>query len=680
MVYSKYKQKKNIKEIIDKRIGILVIIMTLVFSITLFKLYYIDILKNDYYINKANALDEKIIEGYSVPRGRIYDRNHNLIVDNKAVKTIAYKKPDKVKSSDEIKLAYLLGSLIDIDFSKLYITNLKEFWLINNSDLGKKKITDKEWKLLDERKLTSKDIQKLKVDRVTDEELSAYNDTDKEAAYIYYLMNKGYSYDEKIIKNENVTDYEYAIVSENLNKLKGFETKLDWDRVYLYGDTFKTILGKVSNQSQGLPSELKNYYLAHGYSMNDRVGISYLEYQYEDILKGIKPKYKVLSDNNYELVSDGKRGNDIVLTIDINLQKEIESILEEEVINTKGEPNTEYYNRSFVVISNPKTGEILAMAGKQVINVDGQLKVYDYTPGIVTAPVTAGSVVKGASIMVGYANGVIDIGSVLKDECIKIKSTPEKCSWKTMGNINDITALAQSSNVYQFKIAIGVGKGNYVQNGPLSVDPKAFTTYRNMYQQFGLGVKTGIDLPGESVGYRGNSLLSGHLLDFTIGQYDTYTPMQLSQYISTIANSGYRMQPYLLKEVYAPTDDFSELIYQTEPVVLNKIKVADKYINRVREGLQAVMGALGSGYMGSAPNPSGKTGTSQSFIDTDNDGIVDAETNTKNFVGYAPSDNPVMSIVVISPDISSKLHGSYISSVNKRIGERVSNKFFEMYK
>ena len=122
-----------------------------------------------------------------------------------------------------------------------------------------------------------------------------------------------------IIKNINVTEEEYAYISENIDNLNGFNTKLDWERVYLYGDTFKTILGNVSSNTQGIPAELAEDHISKGYSLNDRVGISYLEYQYEDYLKGTKTKYKLLSDNSYELLSEGKRGNDIVLTIDINL-------------------------------------------------------------------------------------------------------------------------------------------------------------------------------------------------------------------------------------------------------------------------------------------------------------------------------------------------------------------------
>ena len=98
-------------------------------------------------------------------------------------------------------------------------------------------------------------------------------------------MNKGYYYSEKTIKKGDVSDDEYVKISENIHKLKGFNTRLDWERVYPYGDTFRTILGSVSTSESGLPYELKDYYLSKGYSLDDRVGISYLEYQYEDYLR-----------------------------------------------------------------------------------------------------------------------------------------------------------------------------------------------------------------------------------------------------------------------------------------------------------------------------------------------------------------------------------------------------------
>lgn len=670
---------KHLDEIMNRRFGLIIVLLISIYLVIGCRLFNLQILKNSEYNDKLAMATEKTIESTSAPRGRIYDRNHKLLVDNEGIKTIYYKKQNGITTKEEIELAYEVSNNIDIDYSKIDDNKLKDFYYKSHYKECRKKITDEEWDLYNKRKLNDKDIDKLIYERL-DDEISEYTDSDKKAAYIYYLMNKGYSYAEKVIKNSDVTDAEYAYISENIDNLKGFNTKLDWERVYLYGDTFKSILGNVSSNTQGIPSELSKEYLKRGYTLDDRVGISYLEYQYEDYLRGTKAKYRLLSDNSYELVSEGKRGNDIVLTIDIELQKYLEEVLSNEVLNAKGEPGTQYYNRSFAIVSDPNTGEILAMAGKQAVLKDGYYQIVDYTPGIVTLPVTPGSVVKGASMMVGYKYGAIDIGTVLNDECIKIKDTPLKCSWQTMGPIDDVYALQNSSNVYQYKIAIKVGNGSYEYNQGLALDESAFDKYREMYAEFGLGEKTGIDLPVESLGFMGKSRLPGHLLDFSIGQYDTYTPIQLSQYINTIANDGVRLKPYLLKEVYKPSDSgdtFGSLIYKANVTELGKLSVEKKYIDRVREGFSAVVTrGLGYGYMGNYTNSAGKTGTSQSFIDTDGDGKVDTETITSSFVGYSPSDNPKMSIVVVSPDISVPDSTTY--GVTRNISAQVVNKYFEL--
>ena len=670
---------KHLDEIMNRRFGLIIVLLISIYLVIGCRLFNLQILKNSDYNDKLAMATEKTIESTSAPRGRIYDRNHKLLVDNEGIKTIYYKKQNGITTKEEIELAYEVSNNIDIDYSKIDDNKLKDFYYKSHYKECRKKITDEEWDLYNKRKLNDKDIDKLIYERL-DDEISEYTDSDKKAAYIYYLMNKGYSYAEKVIKNSDVTDAEYAYISENIDNLKGFNTKLDWERVYLYGDTFKSILGNVSSNTQGIPSELSEEYLKRGYTLDDRVGISYLEYQYEDYLRGTKAKYRLLSDNSYELVSEGKRGNDIVLTIDIELQKYLEEVLSNEVLNAKGEPGTQYYNRSFAIVSDPNTGEILAMAGKQAVLKDGYYQIVDYTPGIVTLPVTPGSVVKGASMMVGYKYGAIDIGTVLNDECIKIKDTPLKCSWQTMGPIDDVYALQNSSNVYQYKIAIKVGNGSYEYNQGLVLDESAFDKYREMYAEFGLGEKTGIDLPVESLGFMGKSRLPGHLLDFSIGQYDTYTPIQLSQYINTIANNGVRLKPYLLKEVYKPSDSgdtFGSLIYKANVTELGKLSVEKKYIDRVREGFSAVVTkGLGYGYMGNYTNSSGKTGTSQSFIDTDGDGKVDTETITSSFVGYSPSDNPKMSIVVVSPDISVPDSTTY--GVTRNISAQIVNKYFEL--
>ena len=673
--YNYYKKYKDIKEIIEKRYNILIIIIMIVIMVLFIKLFSVQIIKREYYNQKLKELTDNKIEGTTAPRGRIYDRNHKLIVDNKPKKIIYYEKKG-LTTKQEIELAYQLANYLEINVlgnDNIY----KTFWIKKYPNKANEKITKQEYELLEMRKITNNDILKYKMDRITEEELNKFNDLDKEAAYIYYLMNKGYKKDEKIIKEEDVSDEEYALIASNLNKLKGVNIRLDWDRIYPYQNTFKSILGTVS---ENVPLDLEDYYLEKGYNLDDRVGTSYLEYQYDDYLKGEKNIYEIDENNDKVLKKEGKRGNDIVLTIDIELQKDIEEILEEELIKTKKEKNTEYYNRSFVIITNPKTGDILAMAGKQIIENEKSYKIYDYTPGVATSPLTVGSVVKGASHIVGYNNKALKIGEIRSDNCVKLAGTPLKCSWRPLGVLNDITALKKSSNTYQYYTAMKVANTKYVYNGSMSPNKEAFDKYRKTFNEFGLGVKTGIDLPVESTGNIGKSYVGGLLLDFSIGQYDTYTPLQLAQYIGTIANNGSRMQLHLLDSVYSSKNN--DKIYSYKVKELNKVSTEEKYLNRVKEGFKEVMkyGGTGSGYIDLKYKPAGKTGTSQSFIDTNSDGKIDKETVSATFVGYAPYDDPEVTFTVASPDIYNyDNYSNYQTNVNRRIVSRVSKLYFEKY-
>jgi cell division protein FtsI/penicillin-binding protein 2 len=208
-----------------------------------------------------------------------------------------------------------------------------------------------------------------------------------------------------------------------------------------------------------------------------------------------------------------------------------------------------------------------------------------------------------------------------------------------LGTLNDLTALKRSSNTYQFHTAIKVGGGTYCYNCGLALNPEAFNIYRNTFKEFGLGIKTEVDLPNERIGVIGTKTDSGLLLDFAIGQYDTYTPIELSQYITTIANSGVRIQPTLLNKVI---NNEGNIIYQTNRVELNTVTTDSIYMQRIQEGLKMVLeyGGTGSGYIVLSYKPAGKTGTSQSFLDTNDDGKVDAETISTAFVSYMPYDDP----------------------------------------
>lgn len=674
------KKKTNYNKVINKRFKIISFCVAFLFLFLFVNFFYVMIVKGKSYNKKLDKLNKNLVSFSSAPRGRILDRNYNVIVDNKALKTIVFKKDKKTTDSELIDLAYLVSSHIELDVSKFTDRAKREFYLAKYPDVGKSKISDDEMDKYMQRRLTSKDLYELKIERITDSEIESFNDSDLKAGYLYYLMNKGYSYQEKIIKSD-ASDVEYAYISENLDKLSGFSTRIDWERVYPYGDTLRSILGNVSSPEQGIPKEEKDTYLSKGYSLSDRVGISYLEKQYEEYLKGEKDVYEIVNSHDTKLVKEGSRGKDIVLSIDINLQQEVERIIIEQMNRAKGEANTEYYDHSSVIIQEPNTGEILAIASKKIVNGN----FVDNITSILTSPITPGSVVKGASMLVGYNTGVIKIGEYILDECIKVSGVKEKCSFKTLGRINDITALAKSSNVYQFKTAIRVNGQEYFRGMKLNFNQEAFDKYRNMYHSFGLGVKTGIDLPIESLGYTSKDVNSGNLLDFVMGQYETYTPIQLSQYVNTIANGGKRLVPHLLKDVHNSTNDDSigDVYLNVEPKVLNTIDTTDEYLNRVKEGFYAVMhsnGGYGTSYINRSFEAAGKTGTSQSFIDTNNDGVIDTETITSSFVGYLPANNPKMSIMVTSPNSSRpNSYNDFASYVTLRITKEVTNKYVEMY-
>lgn len=675
-------ENKNPEVITKNRIIIIGIVIFLCFFIIVIRISYMQLFNTKASVRELNKLSTKIVYGPSMPRGKIYDRNYNIIVDNVGTNMISYKKENGVTSKEEIQIAYLLADKIDIEYKKLTNRNLKEFWIVNNIDKANEKITDNEYELYERRKLKAKEIEELKINRITKDDLSVFTDIDKKAAYIYYLMNKGYSYDDKVIKS-NATDEEYAYIASNSNKLKGVFVSTSWERYYPYGDTLRQILGSVSSSEQGIPEELKTEYLNKGYMLNDRVGLSYLEYQYENELSGKKDKYQI-KNGKKTLIEKGTKGNDIVLSIDINLQLELEKILEEELISAKKEANTNYYDHSSVIITNPGTGEILAMASKQIVQTSDGYKINDYTTSLLTISDTPGSIVKGASMLVGYKTGVLKVGDILYDKCIKFKNTPQKCSWKNLGALNDINALKYSSNSYQFQLALKVAGINYYYNMPIKVDDSALNTYRSIFSELGLGVKSGIDLPKETEGYKGKTSNAGLLLNYSIGQYDTYSVFQLASYINTIANEGKRLKLNLVNEIrYATKDNSLGTIKENyTPIILNEVDIDNIYFKRVKEGFKSVMeGYLGKGYMGEVFNPAGKTGTSESFYDSNLDGKVDVETYTKSFVGFAPFDNPSMSIVAISPHISHKNGVStYTSNVNKRITSRICNIFFEFYK
>ncbi|PEI66071.1 penicillin-binding protein [Bacillus wiedmannii] len=688
------KHEKKSGRAIPTRLNILFLCVFLLFSAMIIQLGKVQIFDGETYKNEVEKRENATVS-LSVPRGKIFDREGNPVVDNTSLRTITYTKMKGVKPEDILKTARQLADIIEMpqeDIAKLTETDKKDFWMQLNPKLAENLVSKKEIDTFREKDISGKKLDKkieeLKRKRVTDKNLQELTEKDIKVLAIKSKMTSGYQMAPQIIKKD-VSEKEFTIISESLANLPGVDVSVDWERVYVNDGLFRSVLGNVSNSDEGLPSERLDYYLVRDYSRNDRVGKSYIEQQYEDVLHGTKKEVRSVADKQgntirTEIVSEGKSGKNLTLTIDMELQKKVEESIEKILKTYKGSESM--LDRAFVVMMNPKNGQVLSMAGKRLVEKDGKTEVEDYALGTMTSSYELGSTVKGATVLTGFETKAITPGTYFYDAPMKFKGTKEKKSWKEFGNIDDLRALQVSSNVYMFHTALKIAGVDYVKNSSLNIKQEYFDKMRYYFRQFGLGVPTGIDLPNETAGQIGKKdNQPGFLLDYSIGQYDTYTPLQLVQYISTIANGGYRMKPQIVQEVREQTsqkDEIGKVVHAVEPIVLNKIVMKEEYINRVKEGFRKVFqegdGTGVRAFQKASYKPAGKTGTAQTVYGGESD-IGRNEKGERRecynltLAGYAPYDNPEVAFSVVVPWVINDKSG-----INSDIGKEVLDAYFEL--
>ncbi len=678
------------------RMNVLFFAIFIIFSMLIFRLGYMQIVKGEEYVRFLESTEEVPVNT-SVPRGRMYDRYGRILVDNHPENAITYTKMQTTTTEEMLDIAEKLAQLIEQPINRVTLRDKQDFWILKNHDAAYAKVTKaEESKIKKQENITTSQINaqidKLVRERITNEELLQLSDADLEVLAIYREMASGYSLSPQIIKSENVSADEFARVSERLTEFPGVNTTTDWKRVKL---SSLSILGRTTIPTKGIPKEKLNYYLARDYSRNDRVGESYIEAQYEDLLQGQKAVVKNITNRKGQVVDtvttyEGEPGKDLVLTLDSELTAETEKIVEEELLNIKARSGSKLLDRAFLVMMDPNTGDVLSMVGKKIEkdSETGKNVVVDYSYGNFTTAYEAGSAVKAATLLTGYNLGAITPRTVLGDEPITLLGTKAKKSiFNRSGYISmdGLRALEQSSNVYMFKTALLINKTPYSYGMPLRLKDDTFQKMRNSYAQFGLGVKTGIDLPNEFSGVQGPSgpTYGGKLLDLAIGQYDTYTPLQLAQYISTVANGGYRIQPHVVKEVRQPSKDGQELgqlVTEIGPTILNQIDNSSDEINYVKQGLRRVYtGANGTAKRQFANAPytaAGKTGTAEVIYYGDLRENWGTYTLTYTHVGFAPYENPEIAYAVVIPWAST--NPSQPFSANSDIARKALDKYYEL--
>ncbi|MDN6327023.1 MAG: penicillin-binding protein 2 [Alkalibacterium sp.] len=684
MKVAKKKKNNKKKSHIPFRLNLLFFIVFLLFSTLILRLAYLQIVRAEEYKAEVERTEQTTITG-SVPRGEIFDANLNKLVGNEARHTITYTRGSNVPAAQMASVAYELAEYIDMPHTTSFEVDrqfdlserdLKDFFIARNQEEVRDRLND------DEQKLSGSKSYSAMLEKVEESEILSYEERELDAAIIFKKMNAAYSLSTVNIKNQDVTESEIARVSENLDKFPGVDTGTDWARYYPEGDMLSSILGVVTSEDQGVPeSELKTY-LAKGYSRNDRVGKSYLESEYETVLSGTKSRIETETNTNGDIINQiqqysGQKGDNLILTMDIDFQETVEEIAIDSLDQRQGLNNSIY-----IAAMDPSNGDVLAMTGKEIDK--GEVK--DITYGVFNHNFNMGSSIKGATVLSAYMDGVLNSSNnVIVDQPLNIKGSNSISSvFNRYGAepVNDIMALEVSSNVYMARLAMRMGGVyDYSKNMSLNISgQKLLDKQREYFHQFGLGVATGIDLPSESTGLEGAASVPGGLF-FSFGQYDTYTPLQLLQYASTIANGGTRIAPRLVSEIRdtnTETGSVGSLKTEIPTKVLNTVNVSEEAMERVQEGFyRAVNGSRGTArsyFAGTSYASAGKTGTAEAFYwDDDKKEITESVINI-TYVGYAPHDDPEIAVAVVVPNLPTT---GRTNRENTKAARRVLDAYFK---
>ncbi|ADH99821.1 peptidoglycan D,D-transpeptidase FtsI family protein [Salisediminibacterium selenitireducens] len=655
-------KQKRMKPHIPLRLNLLFFLVFILFSALILRLGVVQIVQGEEFQEVVERTNSEITP-VEAPRGLVYDRHGNLLVGNEHIHTVTFTNR-RTSAQEMLDVSLLLSDLIDVDtdhvFESRYEQERRDFWSVLYDEEFEDKLPLEEAQA---REMSDGDVYRERIDAITDQDLEMVTDQEWEAFAVWRELRQGMN--NVPHKISSVSHEEAARIMENMENLPGIDVIRDAERVYPFGSYLRGILGNVGS----IRSENLDQFLSQGYERTDRVGTTYLEAQYESVLRGRPGSIETFTDsdgNHTEppVERQGSRGNDLMLSFDLELQQRVEDLVDSITMERSGsfvaEPD------AHVVMMEPDTGDILAMYGN----------------GSTSPPMgqsyEMGSTVKGATLLTGYNHGLITPGEVIVDRptTLGVGGGGTISSVVNMGAINDLQALERSSNIYMATVAmrlVGYTPGVSTSWGSYQF---GYDWIRQQFGEFGLGVSTGIDLPGESTGIVGQNISQpGNMVFLTYGQYDTYTPLQLAQYTATIANDGVRVAPRVVTEIREPSNVRGEIGPVAEvkkPKIMNIIDTDPSYFDRIKEGFYRVVygdrGTARAYFQNRDYTVGGKTGTAQSFYDGQS-------VNNQTFVAFAPFDEPEVVISVVVPFVSTAEGNAGIANT---IAEAALDAYFDL--
>ncbi len=669
------------------RLNILFSIVIFLFLILILRLADMQIVNHDFYRNKLSTASQKIISTGSV-RGQIYDAKGTPLVENQIQQVVSFTRSNKMTAQEMKEVANKLLQWVTVSDVNITRRDKADYYLADTEvyqqvveNLPKDKRYDSDGNYLEESTIYSN-----AVDSLTDD-LLQYSDEESKAIELFKQMNGATYFSTVNLVTDALSAEQVAYIVANEDQLPGISTTNNWDRSIL-PTSLSSIIGTVTSEQAGLPAEDAEYYLSKGYSSNDRVGTAYLEKQYEEVLQGQREKKEINLDRNgnvesIETIQEGQQGNNIKLTIDLAFQDGVNAILKKYFESELSTGSALYSDGVYAVALEPTTGAVLAMSGYK--HEKGTSSITEDALGTITSVFTPGSIVKGATISSGWENGVISGNQVQLDEPIYFAGSAPITSWWAYGsfNIDATEALEYSSNAYMVKIALGLLGQTYSANMYLNDGDtltNAMTKLRSTFAEYGLGAPTGIDLPLESTGFLPEEYSTANFIMNAFGQFDNYTPMQMAQYVATVANNGKRISPHLVEGIYGnnPQGGLGDLIETVSGKEMNQVNISADEMALLRQGFYQVVNGSGRFNTGSAIGRgaavtiSAKTGRAETFTTTPAGDVVTA-VNT-NVVAYAPSDNPQIAVAVIFPDLT-----NLSSTTTKSITNEIINLYNSLY-
>ncbi|HEL2323823.1 TPA: penicillin-binding protein 2 [Streptococcus suis] len=671
---------------ISLRLNILFSIVIFLFLVLILRLADMQIINHDFYSNKLSTASQKIISNGSI-RGQIYDAQGKPLVENEIQQVVSFTRSNKMSAQEMKEVANKLLQWVNVSDVTITQRDKADYYLADEEvyrQVVEALPEDKKYDS-DGNYLSESTIYSNAVDSIPAEALQ-YSEQDSKAIELFKQMNGATYFSTVNLVTDTLTAEQVAHIVANESQLPGISTTNNWQRTIL-PTSLSSIIGTVTSEQAGLPAEDAEYYLSKGYSPNDRVGTAYLEKQYEEVLQGQREKKQINLDRNgnvesIETIQEGQQGNNIKLTIDLAFQDGVNAILKKYFESELATGSALYSEGVYAVALNPTTGAVLAMSGYS--HEKGTGEITEDALGTITSVFTPGSIVKGATISSGWENGIISGNQVLLDEPIYFAGSAPITSWWAYGsfNIDATEALEYSSNVYMVKIALGLLGQTYSANMYLNDGDtltNAMTKLRSTFAEYGLGAPTGIDLPLESTGFLPEEYSTANFIMNAFGQFDNYTPMQMAQYVATVANNGKRISPHLVEGIYGnnPQGGLGDLIETVSGKEMNQVNISADEMALLRQGFYQLVNGGGRFNTGSAIGRgaavtiSAKTGTAETYTTTPSGEVVTA-VNT-NVVAYAPSDNPQIAVAVVLPNLTNE------NSTTKAITTEIINLYNSLY-